>query len=217
MTEQKIDNKIVENNTVENVLSANDAGLTNRIDCSDASFSQCIRTLLFNWRQGTVGCKGRSDVNRSTKKPWKQKGTGNARAGSARSPLWRGGGVTFGPQARTRKLTMPKHLKKRVFNHLFGQLLDDNSVLKIDWKLSSDVPKTGLASRMLKEHELYTSKVLLLVTNEDLLIQRSFANLPSVRIVLFDQVNAFDLAHAEKVVVLDKDMDSLKEMVARWN
>ena len=63
-----------------------------------------IRSLLQNWRQGTVACKGRSDVGYSNKKPWKQKGTGRARAGSARSPLWRGGGVIFGPQPRTRVL-----------------------------------------------------------------------------------------------------------------
>ena len=71
------------------------------------AFSTWIRSLLQNWRQGTVGCKGRSDVNRSNKKPWKQKGTGRARAGSARSPLWRGGGVIFGPQPRVRTLTLP--------------------------------------------------------------------------------------------------------------
>ena len=62
--------------------------------------------MLQNWRQGTVACKGRSDVAFSNKKPWKQKGTGRARAGSARSPLWRKGGVIFGPQPRTRTLTI---------------------------------------------------------------------------------------------------------------
>ena len=68
-----------------------------------------------NWRQGTVACKGRSDVAFSNKKPWKQKGTGRARAGSARSPLWRGGGVIFGPQPRTRMLKVAKQVKKKCF------------------------------------------------------------------------------------------------------
>ena len=72
-----------------------------------------VRSLLQNWRQGTVGCKGRSDVAYSNKKPWKQKGTGRARAGSARSPLWRGGGVIFGPQPRTRVLKAGKQVKKK--------------------------------------------------------------------------------------------------------
>ena len=70
---------------------------------------------------------------------------------------------------------------------------------------------------MLREQNIYDAKVLFMVANDDILMQRSFSNLPNVRLVLFDQVNAFDLAHAEKVLVLEKDMDSFKEMVARWN
>ena len=65
---------------------------------SKANFALWVRALLQNWRQGTVVCKGRSEVAYSNKKPWKQKGTGRARAGSARSPLWRSGGVIFGPK-----------------------------------------------------------------------------------------------------------------------
>ena len=159
MTEQKTESK-----KGLTVLTAQDAGLTWRTEESNAAnFSQYIRTLLLNWRQGTVGVKGRSDVKYSTKKPWKQKGTGRARAGSARSPLWRGGGVTFGPQSRTRKVSVPRALRKRVLNELFGQLLDKNAVTTIDWTLGSDVPKTNLANRMLKEQNLYDSKILRLI------------------------------------------------------
>src|ERR1700733_5875246 len=68
------------------------------------SFSTWIRVLAKNWQQGTVACQGRSDVAYTNRKPWKQKGTGRARAGSARSPLWKGGGVIFGPQARVRTM-----------------------------------------------------------------------------------------------------------------
>jgi large subunit ribosomal protein L4 len=221
MIEQKTNKKASEKPTVGKdltVISADGAGfVAHECEVNPAKFSQYVRTLLFNWRQGTVGVKGRSDVNLSNKKPWKQKGTGNARAGSARSPIWRGGGVTFGPQARVRKLSVPKALRKRVLSQLFGQLLDNNCVTSLDWKFDSEVPKTALANRMLKEQNLYNSKVLLLVSNGDILMQRSFANLANVRIVLFDQVNAFDLAHTEKVVVFEKDMDAFKEMVARWN
>src|SRR4030066_2094069 len=77
-----------------------------------AAFSTWIRVLEKNWQQGTVACQGRSDVSRTNRKPWKQKGTGRARAGSARSPLWRGGGIIFGPQPRTRTLTVSKSLKR---------------------------------------------------------------------------------------------------------
>src|SRR5438045_8735365 len=67
-----------------------------------ASFSTYSRALAQNWRQGTVACKGRSDVAYTGRKPYKQKGTGRARAGDAKSPLWKGGGAIFGPQARPR-------------------------------------------------------------------------------------------------------------------
>ena len=73
-------------------------------ELSPIGYAQYVRSLMQGWRQGTVGCKGRSDVNKTNKKPWRQKGTGRARAGSARSPLWRGGGVTFGPMPRVRTL-----------------------------------------------------------------------------------------------------------------
>src|SRR5579863_8752187 len=79
-----------------------------------ASFSTWIRVLAKNWQQGTVACKGRSDVAYTNRKPSKQKGTGRARAGSARSPLWKGGGVIFGPQARVRTLKMARKMKHKV-------------------------------------------------------------------------------------------------------
>src|SRR5260221_6802069 len=77
-------------------------------------FSTSIRVLTKNWQQGTVASQGRSDVSRTNKKPWKQKGTGRARAGSARSPLWKGGGVIFGPQARIRTLKLSKKARHKV-------------------------------------------------------------------------------------------------------
>ena len=96
-----------------------------------------VRSLLQNWRQGTVACKGRSDVAYSNKKPWKQKGTGRARAGSARSPLWRGGGVIFGPQPRTRVLKAGKQVKKIMFSTQFlFNFLEQGKVVSLNWDAS---------------------------------------------------------------------------------
>ena len=85
-------------------ISAKDIGLEGFSENMSKEYAVWVRVLMQNWRQGTVGCKARSDVAYTNKKPWKQKGTGRARAGSARSPIWRGGGVTFGPQARVKTL-----------------------------------------------------------------------------------------------------------------
>ena len=94
---------------------AQDLGFSedSRKSVAPSTFSIEVRRLLQNWRQGTVACKGRSDVKGSTRKPWKQKGTGRARAGDVKSPIWRGGGVIFGPQKRVKTLKTTKAVRKR--------------------------------------------------------------------------------------------------------
>lgn len=180
------------------------------------AFSLWIRSLLQNWRQGTVACKGRADVNRTNKKPWKQKGTGRARAGSARSPLWRGGGVTFGPQPRTRTLTLSAQSKKNVLNALLFDYVDQSKISSLDWALNHERPKTAHAFSALKEAGLHNEKLILFLPTDDLLTYASFVNIPNVRILFFDQPNAFDLANSHHWVVLKKDLGHFKEMALKW-
>jgi len=181
-------------------------------------FSIWVRALLQGWRQGTVGCKGRADVSATTKKPWKQKGTGRARAGSARSPIWRGGGVTFGPQPRTKKLTITKGLKKHVFRSLLAEYANNGNIVSFnnDLVLENDIPKTSVAYNLLKSAGLNEKKVTLFLTMDDMLGYASFANIPNVRILFFDQVNAFDLAKSDCWVFFNKDLDHFKEIVSKW-
>ena len=116
MTKRELEKTDTASNKNMNTLSAKDVNFVepNNENKSSVGFSIWVRALLQNWRQGTVGSKDRSEVSFSNKKPWKQKGTGRARAGSARSPLWRGGGVVFGPQPRTRVLKTGKQVKRNV-------------------------------------------------------------------------------------------------------
>lgn len=196
-------------------LTPQDLGLATReVRISPESFAVWIRVLLQNGRQGTVGCKGRADVAYSNKKPWKQKGTGRARAGSRRSPLWRGGGVIFGPQPRIRTLKVNKILRKRVLGDMFWDLLNDKKVLCLNWEISNK-PKTADAFNNLKSMDLHNKKVTLFVEARDILTQASFANLPNVQILLFDEVNAFHLASGTSVVFLQKDLDVFKNMVVQ--
>ncbi len=180
-------------------------------------FAMWVRSLLQNWRQGTVGSKGRSDVARSTRKPFKQKGTGRARAGSARSPLWRGGGVTFGPQARTKTLAVPKGLRKQVFTQLLVDRIADKKVIVADWQLENDVPKTARAVELLRSMGLHDKKITLFLSPGDLLHYGSFSNIPTVQLLLFDQPNAYDLANSQYWVVLKKDFEAFKQMVEQWH
>jgi len=179
-------------------------------------FATWVRVLMQNWRQGTVACKGRADVSLSGKKPWKQKGTGRARAGTAKSPIWRGGGVTFGPQKRVKTLKVSRGTKKRVLGDLLFGFLDNKKVTCLNWELKSDIPKTSEAYKILKDADLDSQKLVLFLNSNDLLTQASFANLKKVNILYFDQANAFDLTNGTRWLVLKKDFDAFKEMVLQW-
>ncbi|OGB84223.1 50S ribosomal protein L4 [candidate division TM6 bacterium RIFCSPHIGHO2_12_FULL_32_22] len=211
MSENKAQNKNLKN------IDVKELGIELLDNVDSGEYARWIRALGQNWRQGTVGVKDRSEVAFSNKKPWKQKGTGRARAGSARSPLWRGGGVTFGPQPRVRKLSVPKTLKTRVLNKLIGDLLKDKKVLLLDWSLESNVPKTSHAFEALKNVGLHDSKATLFVRADDESTKASFVNIPNINLVLFDEVNAFDLSRNDIVLVLKKDLDTFKDMVSKWN
>ncbi len=187
-----------------------------KTELSAQAFSQCVRALRQNWRQGTVGCKGRAEVAFSNKKPWKQKGTGRARAGSPRSPLWRKGGVIFGPQERVRTLAISKEMKKQVLAGLLWKNVEDQKIIGLNWNLSSLVPKTREAFQALNQAGLENKKINLFVDHNDIALHASFANLPNVRMLLFDQPNVYELADSEYWVFLNKDINQFKEMVSLW-
>lgn len=198
-------------------ISTADVALTQIEEVTTREFSTWVRALLQNWRQGTLGVKDRSEVSFSNKKPWKQKGTGRARAGSARSPLWRKGGVTFGPQPRVATLTVNKNLKKRVLNKLFWDLLNSKNVISLNWNSNLEKPSTSFAFKTLKAAGLDIKKVMVLVLPDDFVTQMSFVNIPTVSVIAFDQANAYDVANVDSVIFLERDFDKFKDMVSRWN
>lgn len=200
--------------TAENPLALLDLSTISQKIVTTRTFSLWVRALLQNWRQGTVGCKGRSDVARSRKKPWKQKGTGRARVGSARSPLWRGGGIIFGPQPRTRTLKIPAQMKQRVLMHLMRVMQEEGRLRVLDFTIDTR-PKTAAAFQALKQAGL-TQRTTVLVAPEDALIHASFANIANTQLLFFDQLNAYHLAHCEHVVVLQKDVERFNNMVSQW-
>lgn len=198
-------------------LSASDLNIEGaQKEVSPVAMAIYVRSLLQNWRQGTVACKGRSDVAYSNKKPWKQKGTGRARAGSARSPLWRGGGVIFGPQPRTRVLKASKQLKRSTLNSILFDFLEQGKVASLHWDASIQKPTTAQAFKLLKNNGLHQDKVVLFLPVNDVVSQASFSNIPNVRILFFDQPNAYDLANGTRWLILNKDLEHFKKMVSQW-
>lgn len=186
-------------------------------ELSPKTFSCAIRVLRQNWRQGTVGCKTRAELSFSNRKPWKQKGTGRARAGSLRSPLWRKGGVIFGPQPRTRSLALNSKQKNLVFNNILFSKLDNKSVSCFDFDIPDNKPSTKSARQVLVASGLNDKKILLFLQFNDVTSIASFRNIPGVHIISFDQPNAYDMSNMKSWVFLKKDVEHFKEMISRWN
>jgi len=183
---------------------------------SPRTFSVGIRVLFQNWRQGTVACKTRGQVAFSNKKPWKQKGTGRARVSSIRSPLWRKGGVIFGPQARTRTLGVNAQQRRLILNNLLQGVIERDAIFCFDLT-SVQKPSTQMAQKLLNMADLNDSKVLLFVSFGDSVAFSSFVNIPNVRIIYYDQPNAYDLSSSDVWVFFKRDEALFKEMALRWN
>lgn len=199
------------------LISSKDLGLETVLQGTSQEYAVWVRVLLQNWRQGTVSCKDRGEVNYTNKKPWKQKGTGRARAGSARSPLWRGGGVIFGPQPRIKTLKINKKSKGRVLSALMSKYAEQERLYALDWQLQQDIPSTSMVYKALSDSGLVDKKVTLFLDRTDIKHWVSIRNLSHVQILSFDDVNAYDLSLGNCIVVLKKDYDMFKDMVKKWN
>jgi len=219
MTKQDIKdtNKVNSESLAIDFLSITDLELVAPEKDMSQSYAVWVRALLQNWRQGTVGCKGRADVSLSTRKPWKQKGTGRARAGMAKSPLWRGGGVIFGPQPRIRTLKVTKRAKYDVMKALFATYANNNKIISYDLQLIDGKPSTKLGFAALKDMNIFGKKVSVFLQKDDYASWLSLRNLPNVQILSFDALNAYVLSNSDYLVVLKKDFSNFKDMVAQWN
>lgn len=172
---------------------------------------QVVINQLANRRQGTVATKGRSSVRGGGRKPWRQKGTGRARVGSIRSPLWVGGGVTFGPSPRDFSYTIPKKMRRAALKSALSAKLRDGEVIVID-KLSIDEPKTKTMVNILKA--LNAEKKPLVVTAEwDTNIELSIRNIPKTLLLKSSGLNVYDLLNHDRVIFTQDAVKRLEEVL----
>ena len=193
-------------------LTAQDIGLENIVN-SDVSYAIWIRALMQNWRQGTVGCKTRGEVSFSNKKPWKQKGTGRARAGMTSSPLWRGGGRIF-PNMPDENFThkINKKMYRAGMASIFSQLAREGRLAVLD-SLTVDSPKTKVLADKFKAMNL-NSSVLVIADQVDENLYLASRNLVNILVVEPRYADPLSLVHYKKVLVTKAAMDQLKEMFA---
>lgn len=159
-------------------------------------------------RRGTHATKTRSMVSGSGKKPWRQKGTGRARVGEIRNPLWRGGGTVFGPQPRSYEYQLPKKVEKGALRAALMEKLQSGSVIIVDALTASEV-KTKAAAGVLKAIGV-TGKALLIDARLDDNFAMAVRNLARVTLVQSNLVTARDVANTRQVVVTTAAMEKLE-------
>lgn len=162
-------------------------------------------------KQGTVSTKTRGEVRGGGRKPWKQKGTGRARAGSNRSPLWKGGGVIFGPKPKTTVLKLNKKERKLALQTLLYN--KRNNVLIIDGLEESVTnPKTKILGNILKKCRVQLGeKVLLIVSKKTIPIKLSVRNIKNVELISASNLNTLSLLRAKQILLTPSAINDIKE------
>ncbi|WP_291326800.1 50S ribosomal protein L4 [Desulfovibrio sp. UCD-KL4C] len=167
-----------------------------------------VRAQLAAKRSGTHATKTRAMKRGGGAKPWRQKGTGRARAGSSRSPLWRGGGVTFGPQPRDYSFKVNKKVRRLALKMALTSRLSEEQLMIVK---NIDLPeiKTKLFAQVAETLGLY--KALIIVKDADNKLLLSARNIPGIKMISADQINVYDILRHHQVVMLENAAQDLQE------
>jgi large subunit ribosomal protein L4 len=167
---------------------------------------------LASERRGTAATKTRGKVSGTGKKPWRQKGTGRARVGEARNPLWRGGGVVFGPHPRSYAYPLPKKVIRGGLRAALTQKFKEEGVLVVD-QLSAEEPRTRHAAELLNRLDL-PGKTLFVDVKPDANLALAVRNISGTRISSTNQVSARDVVDAGRVVMTRAALERLEQVLA---
>lgn len=168
-----------------------------------------VKAFLAKKRAGSANCKSRGFVAGGGRKPWKQKGTGRARAGSTSSPLWRGGGVIFGPTPRKYVLKINKKVKKLALRMALSSKKDDTTILR---GFNVDSAKTKDAVLMLDK--INAKNAFIVIAGDDVKTERAVNNIPNVKMVKRNQINVYDILKYKQLCISEEVLSTLeKELV----
>jgi large subunit ribosomal protein L4 len=176
-------------------------------EVNEALLWEVVRMQLANRRQGTHDVKSRSEVRGGGRKPWRQKGTGRARSGSTRSPVWRGGGTAFGPTPRDYSYSMPKKKRRAALYSALAAKVRDGELLIVD-SLALPEAKTKALVSVLKALNL--ENVLVVIPEKDVTVERCARNVPWVKVLRLEGLNVYDILRHEKLVMLKGAAEKLE-------
>ncbi|MCK4535124.1 MAG: 50S ribosomal protein L4 [Syntrophobacterales bacterium] len=168
---------------------------------------EVVKMQLACRRQGTASTKGRSDVRGGGRKPWRQKGTGRARAGTNRSPLWRGGGIVFGPKPRDYSYKVPRKVRKAALRSALSMKVKENKVTILrDFPM--DEIKTKKFREVLDRFEL--GKALFVLDEKNIILEKSSRNIQDVKMVRSEGINVYDLLKYDNLVLLEPSVKKIE-------
>lgn len=173
---------------------------------------EAVRAYMTHQRAGTASTKTRGEVSRSNRKPWPQKHTGRARAGTFRSPLWVGGGIIFGPKPREFSFKLNKRVKRQALRGALSLRAASGDLVVVE-RLSLPEPKTKAMVQVLEALGLADKKTLLVMPSRDEVIVRAGRNIPTLDMTLCSSLTTYRILRAEKLLMT---VDALAQVEARW-
>ena len=171
-----------------------------------------LKAYSYNQGQGTSATKGRSQLKGGGAKPWRQKGTGRARAGSSNSPLWVGGGRVFGPSPHPRHREIPKKMKRLALKSALSSLAQRDAVLGLE-EIKVESPKTKVFASLLGKLGLKGKRCLLLVVSADRNLIYSTSILPGLKLKRASDTNAHEVLHSDFLILTQEAVVALKEVL----
>ncbi len=173
---------------------------------------EVVKMQLANRRAGTAATKNRSAVRGGGKKPWRQKGTGRARVGTIRSPLWRGGGVVFGPMPRDYSYKVPKKVRRGALRSAVMLKLQEGKLLVVD-KL--ELPEAKTREFVKVQKDLSVQEALFVINGRDDVLERSSRNVPGVKILPVEGLNVYDIMRYDTLVLTQEALEKLEGVLAQ--
>ncbi|SFL91606.1 50S ribosomal protein L4 [Halanaerobium salsuginis] len=173
---------------------------------------QVVNAQLAARRSGNSSAKTRGEVRGGGRKPWRQKGTGRARHGSIRSPLWVGGGITFGPSPRSYDKKLTKKMRRLALRSVLTDKVQRGELMLID-KIELDQPKTKAVAEILADLKLADKKVVIVMPEKDDNLYLSARNIPNVKTLLAGSINAYDLLNNEMVIFIEEAVKMVEEVL----
>ncbi|SMB84007.1 LSU ribosomal protein L4P [Desulfonispora thiosulfatigenes DSM 11270] len=181
------------------------------IEPNEGVVHEAVVMQLASMRRGTSSTKSRGEVRGGGRKPWRQKGTGRARAGTIRSPLWRGGAITFGPKPRDYKYSIPKKKRRLALRSVLSAKVIDGEMVVLD-QLAMAEPKTKEMISILSNFE--ARKTLVVTADSDEVIFKSARNIPGVTSLAASSLNVYDVINHDKLIITKDAVSKVEEVLA---